>query len=201
MDELLEKIHRMPTIPDVALTVWRELEDLECNLARAAELIARDPVLASQVIKIANSPAFGGVRQASVSGAILRLGLQETSRIVSTVSIMASIQELPEPLTPQDFWMLGLGTALTARNLAGELKYDNIDEVYLAGLVHCMGDGMLALNFPDRFRSAIERSRAQGIRLSDALTAEFGAPSSAFCARMLASWNFPETPRWARTRR
>ena len=137
-------------MPEVALAVWKELESPDCQIQKVADMISQDPMLSAKVINIANSPMFGGSAQTAVGPAILRLGTKETSRIVSTVSVMDSVRELPPPLAPSDFWMLGLGTALSGRKLAEELKYADPEEVYLAGLVHCLGDGVLAINFPDR---------------------------------------------------
>jgi len=182
----------MPTIPDVALQVRQALENPDCELPRVAEMIACDPMLSGKVIRIANSPMFGGHELSSVQGAILRVGMKETRRIISTVSIMESITELPDPLSASDFWMLGLGTALCGRTLAQELDLGERDEVYLAGLVHAMGEGLLALNFPERFARAMHASEESGTRLCVELSQEFEATPCAVCAQLLRNWNFPD---------
>jgi HD-like signal output (HDOD) protein len=200
IDRLVAQIECLPTLPQVAAASLAELEREECDFEEIASLIALDPVLAGRVLRLANSAFFGaGKRADTVLAAISRLGLREVRRCLLTVAVMQAIPELPHPHSAKRFWTLSLASALLAQELAQQLAPREAqksgtaaDHAYSAGLAHLVGDAVLAVQFTERYRRAIEIARTDAMPLASALSEEFGCDSAALAARVLREWRFAE---------
>ncbi len=193
LDALMLGMEDFPTIPDVVLEVTRELEREDCELPSITQKIAMDGVLASRIVQTARSPIFGGMMQdASVEQAIMRLGIPGTRDTVLAVGLMNTLPPLPAPLSLTSFWSLGLGSALSARQLARDFGYDRPEVAYLAALVHSLGEAYLALKHTERFITAFDGAHARRQSVEGALEDEFGVGHPAVAGRLLESWNFPE---------
>ena len=191
--ELLRHVDSFPTLPEVAIRVSRALEDPEVDLSRVAEMIELDATLAAQLVRMANSPIFGlGSPADSVRKALTRLGIKETRNAIVTVSLMRALPELPAPYEVRSFWVLGLASGMVARQLARDLKFPDPEMAYLAGLVHCLGEAYLAVQFTERVCAVVERWRGSGEDFEDHLTAEFDVEVPEISAGLLEAWNFPD---------
>ena len=91
----------------------------------------------------------------------------------------------------RDFWTLGLASAICARQISRDLRCPVSDEAYLGGLVHCLGEAVLAVYFPIRFDKALDRARSESIDLVQAVWAEFGFTHPVLACKVLEHWNFP----------
>jgi len=193
IDLLVREIERFPTLPNVATRALEELERVECDFEEVASLVALDPVLASRLLRMANSAFFGAVQKAeSIEAALCRMGIRECRALILTVALMDSIPDLPSPLSAKRFWTLSLASALVSQHVSEDIGYPKPERAYLAGLVHLLGEAVLAIQFTERFRSACEVSRRDDLSLVVALTEEFGCDHASLTAYILKRWGFPE---------
>ena len=192
LQELLAQVDKLPTLPDMIVRIEAELNDPECDLRRVAELIALDPVMTGHLLRMANSVIFGGVgRTTSTLGAITRLGSRETRNLVVTSAVIHVLACDDTKFDLRDFWTLGLASAICARQIARDLRYPLPDEAYLGGLVHCLGEAVLAVYFPTRFSKALDQAGGDGIDLVQTTWAEFGFTHPVLACHVLERWNFP----------
>ncbi len=190
---LIREIERFPTLPDVATLALEELERPDCDFDEVASLVSLDPVLASRILRMANSAYFGAVHKAeNVDAALCRLGIRECRALILTVALMDSIPDLPSPVSAKSFWTLSLASALISQKIAEDIGYPSPERAYLAGLVHLLGQAVLAIQFTDRFRHAVELGRRDQLPLVVALTEEFGCDHAGLTAHILRRWSFPE---------
>lgn len=191
LESLLKQVDNLPTLPDVHLRIVRQLDDPDCNLREVSDMIALDPVLSGRVIRMANSALFGASgRTDSLNSAILRIGTRDTRNVVLTAAVMDVLSPSSTAIDPREFWSMGLASALCARQLSRDLGYTGLEQAYLGGLVHSLGEAVLALYFPDRYMRAIEDAKASQCALVEAVWSEFGFTHTVLCARLLEKWNF-----------
>jgi HD-like signal output (HDOD) protein len=180
------------TVPHVALRVARELENPECDLSAVADTLALDPVLALGVLRLASSPLFGGmIADASIHQAVMRLGRERTRDSVLSISILRSTPSTPEPYGGLSFWVLALGTALSAREMAITLHFPKWQLAYTAGLVHGLGEIFLACRHTRRYAQALSFADQHRVTHEVALGREFGASPARLCASLLKRWELP----------
>ena len=192
LQELLEQVDQLPTLPDMLFRIEAELNKPECDLRQVSEMIALDPVMTGHLLRMANSAIFGGgARMTSTLGAITRLGIRETRNLVVTSAVIHVLPSGDSNFNLRDFWTLGLASAICARQISRDLRCSVSDEAYLGGLVHCLGEAVLAVYFPIRFHEALDRARSESIDLVQAVWAEFGFTHPVLACKVLERWNFP----------
>ena len=84
-DKLLETARSLPADLEILSSLGEMLQDVNADLEAIAALLRRDLALAARIVRISNSPLFGG-RVASVEEAVSRVGFGEILRLVGTAT-------------------------------------------------------------------------------------------------------------------
>ncbi len=78
----------IPVLPEVASTIREAMYDKNMNAKKMATVIGQDPGISSQMVKIANSPAFRGVQDIeSLEMAISRIGLTNSGNMAQGLAM------------------------------------------------------------------------------------------------------------------
>jgi putative nucleotidyltransferase with HDIG domain len=141
-----------PSFPWFANEVLEAAEKPDVEIAEMTKLVSRDPLIAAQVLKVANSAQYSrGTKVADLRDAINRVGLRE----VAGIAAIASAQAL---MSPSLRWVVGeypgvwrrvwthaIATSIaTAGWLASNLGGVRAPSAFLGGLLHDVGK-MVAL--------------------------------------------------------
>jgi putative nucleotidyltransferase with HDIG domain len=138
---------KLPSLPEIAVRCLERAHDPDVSFATLGELIGRDPFIASRVVRMSNSPLFGGLaRITTIEGAVARLGIKT---LVSLLQELAAEQVFAsrDPTIRNAFrgiWEHCLGVAHLSRDLASMLRTVDADTAYLAGLFHDIGKPVVA---------------------------------------------------------
>lgn len=145
LDKIIAEIEKgeviFPTHADVAFRVRLALDDPEIPLARAAQLIQAEPLLASRVVGLANSVIFNrsGGSVADVRTAITRLGLRFV-RALATAVVMRQMSGSIRSAAFRDLagrlWEHTVHVAALSRLLAARFLPRMADTALFAGIVH-----------------------------------------------------------------
>ena len=133
-----------PTCLDAAILVRNTLRDPDANLAQVVQAIGIEPLIASKLLRLANSVIHNpqGERISDVGTAIGRLGFD----IVRTTSLAVAMDQMLKSRNLSAYdrishqtWENSVQVAAIARVLARHLGRIHPDEAMLAGLVHNIG--------------------------------------------------------------
>ncbi|MEM1414768.1 MAG: HDOD domain-containing protein, partial [Myxococcota bacterium] len=163
-DELRRRLtkpdYAPPMVPSVALELLDLLRKPEVELAEVIEKLEHDPILASQVMRLAQSPEFATkVPARSLADAGRRLGFRRLTGLAWAAALdakvfrSASYAVAMEQLRRHSFVVAQLG------RLVGKAARVEPDHVFLCGLLHEIGAaaGLIALGeLPDAERPPIE---------------------------------------------
>lgn len=133
-----------PTCLDAAIMVRNTLKDPEVSLDRVAQVVSVEPLIASKLLRIANSVPYNpsGKPISEVKTAISRLGF-ETVRATSLAVAMDQMLKSRNLSAFDDIskqtWEHSLQVAAIARVLARRLGRISAEEAMLAGMVHHIG--------------------------------------------------------------
>lgn len=87
-EKILTTARLLPAAPQVLAGLCELLQDVNSDLDRVATQIRVDSALSARVIRISNSPAYGGgMRIGSVDEAVNRVGFGEILRLVGIASV------------------------------------------------------------------------------------------------------------------
>jgi len=148
---VIEKIQAntlvLPTMPEVALKCLDQLADERHTSKTLADTLARDPLLTTQVLKVANSVMFGStVRVATLEQAVARLGARQLKLILIELSARRVFESKQKRIRDafQGMWEHSLAVAMVARDLCKRANQGlDHDSAYLAGLLHDGGKPMV----------------------------------------------------------
>ena len=136
---------KLPLLPRTATEVLRIANDPNADLQDLAQLIECDQSLAGNVLRVANSAAFGASRFNSLQDAIARLGMQNLVEITLSLSLKAGIfrnADYHDELSLT--WKHALAASAFGKEIA-LLCRSNPEVQYLCGLLHTVGKP-IALN-------------------------------------------------------
>jgi HD-like signal output (HDOD) protein/CheY-like chemotaxis protein len=185
--------NRLPTAPAVYAELTSLLSEEDCSLADIVGLIERRPALAARVAQLAASSFFSVPRTVSgLSGYVTYLGVDIIKTLVLTV-------ELVEMFDPRRSRIPGFSleaaeehaitTAHIARRIVG--RQDWAESAFLGGVLHDIGELILASRMPREYGEAHERSRAEKIPLIVLEKDIVGATHAEIGAYLLALWGLP----------
>jgi putative nucleotidyltransferase with HDIG domain len=144
----------LPVFPGSALRILRLLDRAESTAGQIERVAEADPVVAGNLVRVANSALFTGYPEIStIRGAVTRLGYLTTRKIVlATVFRPIFTRPSTRPLLRHS-----LEAAELAHHLAARTPTLDREEAFLCGLLHDIGKLLL-----DRF-NLFDSARMQGL--------------------------------------
>lgn len=133
----------LPVFPPLAIEIRDMLAMEACDIQTIASKISQDQVLASEILRVANSTFFTGLTKvATIADAILRLGAKQITSIVYLVTqrqLYSSCCHITDNVI-QKLWMHSISCALGSKWLAHQIGQGaRSEEAFLAGLLHDIG--------------------------------------------------------------
>ena len=140
----------VPAMPAIAVQCMRLLEDPNQTFRMVGELVGKDPLLASRVLRLANSAAFPARTPATtLEQAIPRMGTEGLKLALVHYSMYQAFSSRDARIQSafRGIWEHSLAVALIAKEIAGQMAgQDAVDPgvAYLAGLLHDVGKPVVA---------------------------------------------------------
>lgn len=148
--QIAERRLELPPMPGTAAEVMSLCQQETTDAARLSAVIHRDPTIASNVLRVANSVAYAGqIPCASLHQACSRLGMQLITEIATAVAVRGRMFNNPaciELLTA--LWQHSVLTGFFTKEIA-RARRRNVETAFLGGLLHDVGKAVL-LNGVDR---------------------------------------------------
>jgi len=178
---LYDQDFELPVIPAILTQLVALMEDETATFQDMARVIMTDQVLISNILKIANSPFYGGSGQVdSIHFAIVKLGMREIMNIVTGIKLNSMrFGDLPQEKL-QAILDAALQTAFVASGLARQCRLDP-DEAFLGGLLLDLGKTVIL---------AVAKDFTIEQQLLDDLLESRHAELGALIAQ---KWNYPES--------
>ena len=143
-------------MPQILLKLIELCQADETGMADLAKLIANDAGMTAKVLSVANSAAYHrGSRKVSLVQALSVLGADMIKTLVISESVFQTFNGFPHSGSTdlRSFWKHSLTTAVMAREIAKKIDYPQIEEAYLAGLLHDVGRLALLAAAPSEYGS------------------------------------------------
>lgn len=177
----------LPVLPAVAAEVLACLDGDDCDAQSLAGLIQRDPSLAANLLRVANSARFAPREPiVSLNQAISRLGLSTLREIALTVAVKGAIFDVPghEELVA-DLWRHAQAVGRLSQEIA-RARRDNVEAAFLCGLLHDVGSPVI-------LQGLVDLARKMGRPLDAACIAHvIDELRGAVGAELIKAWRLPD---------
>lgn len=191
----IPKLGKLPSLPSTYFEVLKRAESPHCTIENIAEIIAHDPALTARLLQMVNSPACGLNRKiTSPAEAVARLGLDTVKSVVLCLQLYsqsASVQDVPYSL--DQLWRHSFKVAKTsAKIVLNCIASEGMSsEAYTAGLLHNIGQIVLATNVSREYSAVVVTAREQDRPLQEVEKEQLGVTSSQVGAYLLGLWGMP----------
>lgn len=202
-EAILSKIDDVPSLPAAATKVMQMVQSENVNIAELTKAIELDPGLTSNMLRMANSPAFGATRViGSMREAVVRLGMKTIMQLVmtSTVAPMTMKEIKGYDLPAGDLWERSAGAAFGAELVADFLGIHAPPFTFTAGLLHDIGKIVLGTFVEIDAQPIVEMAFDKKISFEQAEREILGIDHAEVGALLLENWKLPsdivECTRW-----
>lgn len=196
--ERLIAVESIPPLPVTAAALMTLAADPDVEIDELAATIERDPGLTARLIGIANSVFYAPPRPVlTITDAILRvLGLNLVRNMAFGMALTRALSTSRcRRFDLTEYWLIALGTADLASGLArvaAPAGVVNADAAYLTGLLHNLGELLLAHLWPVEFDAALgQAATGQAASLEEAERAAIGVDHWTAGALLARHWQLP----------
>jgi putative nucleotidyltransferase with HDIG domain len=195
-DDLLDGISSLEPMPVTIQKLLTVLKGDDFDLREVVQIIEYDGAITSNLLRMANSAAYRGVREiATVQEALVRIG---SSSLINTmlVGFVGSLGSRAAPLfelTENELWMHGTAASLAVKAMIEEGGRSRIPPSSgLAALLHDIGK-LIMVRFLKCDVSALRAlCKEKDIEFIEAERELFGCDHAEVGGAVARKWNFPE---------
>lgn len=200
MMDILEKItntvENLPTLPTIYSTITEAIQNPRTSADNLAKIIATDQVSAIKVLKVANSPFFGFRGKINtISEAVFYLGFNEIRNIIFALTVINYFAKntIVKPFHPKDFWAHSIATGIAARLIGASLGQSNLENYFLAGILHDIGKLVLLQSAKNEYAKVGELVEKQKISIRDAESEVLKINHATVGHALALKWKLPPT--------
>jgi HD-like signal output (HDOD) protein len=160
IDKVVHDIDQLVSLP----TIWVRINDMistdDCSVTELGRVISQDPGLTARLLGMANSASFGlAAKVDSVSKAVNVVGMQRLRNLVLATAAVEAFEGIPNQLVTMDnFWQHSIYCGLIAKYLGDQIRLPQSDTLFVAGLLHDLGQLLMCKLIPDQEREAMMRA-------------------------------------------
>ncbi len=192
IDELVNQVGNLPPLPQAAQKALELIRDPKSNMLSISDVLAKDQVLTSLILRMANSIYYGLTYPVStVQQAAVVLGQKTIQSIILAASV-APYLERPIPgygLDRGELWRHSIGIAAGARIIAEPFGREVSETAYHAGLLCDIGK--LAFEFLLR-KENLKSANWKSLSFEDLENKYFGVSHADLGAEIAKRWRMAD---------
>ncbi len=197
--ELVKHNVKLVSLPHVCIRVNMMVDDPDFTAQEVGTVIAQDASLSARLLRIANSALYGFRSKIdTISRAVTVIGQRELRDLVFAVSAVKTFSSIPVDLANMaSFWRHSLFTGIVSKLLAKRCNVLHTERLFVAGLLHDLGQLLIYHKHPDASQRILRRSEAmdEPLFLSERHLIHY---DHAMVGGALATmWDLPDTLRLA----
>jgi putative nucleotidyltransferase with HDIG domain len=186
-----EFLRGLPALPAAAGRILGLMGKPDVDIKHLSSIISSDAVLAVEILRIANSAAFGLRNEVrTILQAIAILGTERVKGLAATVALHNFLGNVLQVPVLKRCWRHNTATAIVANEIAGWALTDG-SEAYTLGILHDIGRMALIARNPAQYIALLDHAACQNLPLCEAETGQYGfdhAECGFWLARM---WGLP----------
>jgi HD-like signal output (HDOD) protein len=148
----LDRVDTYPTLSDTTVRVLAMVNSSDASVAEVSSIVCRDGVVAAAVLRAANTCAIRGAKPIEeVRQAVLRMGLQECCKLLSTMGVKnvynrypAAVQERCDVVLRHSLLVARLASGISTAATVGQPG-----PAFTAGLLHDIGRVVIGVKCGD----------------------------------------------------
>src|SRR3972149_1604096 len=196
-EDSLKKILKspaLPTLPSVAAEIISLTSKEETSVKEIADMLSKDVSLSAKVLKIANSAYYGvAYKISTIQQAISCIGINAIRSLVLSFSFL-SIKggNKAELFMYEDFLAKSLATAVVARLIKNKIDNNDLEEIFIAGLLKDIGKLIIASTHPKLYEQVAKEAQNTEKNIIEIEQQIIGIDHAQIGYEITKSWGFPD---------
>lgn len=159
-EELVERSSDLFSLPAVCSRVSELLDDPEATEEEIADVLGHDPALTAMLLKMANTAPYARpYRVDDVVEATSRIGLDNLRALMTTTSVIDAFKAVdPDLVDMASFWHHSVCCGIAARSLAHQCGVEDTQQLFVAGLLHDIGQLLLYNSCPELAEQVLHKA-------------------------------------------
>ncbi len=193
LDRLVEETSTIYSLPLFYEHLNEAINHPRCSTYDISRIITEDQGLTARLLRLANSPMFGCYAKVdSITKAVTIIGTQQLRDLALAATVMGIFRGIPEDLLNMaSFWRHCIACGIIARTLAVYRRESNVERLFVAGMLHDVGQVVLAAARPEVSRELLEARRETGRLYQDLEREMLGFDHAELGGALLKKWKIP----------
>ena len=193
--DIVKGVSTLVSLPEICVRVNEMAENPRYSAMDIGKVISQDAGLAARLLKIVNSAFYNNVsRIDTISRAITVIGVRDLRDLILATSAIRTFANIPGKLMDMDsFWRHSIAAASVAKILASHCRVLHAERLFVAGLLHDVGQLVLCIKIPELMRVALFRARDASLPLCRAEHEVFGFDHGRVGGELMRLWRLPES--------
>jgi putative nucleotidyltransferase with HDIG domain len=195
LEKLLKESDRIEPVPQVVHQLMELAEDPEAPISEITDLILYEPVVTANLLKLANSAAFGLKRKVdSVHDAVVLLGMKQVVNIVLLGSVTKPMKSAHQGYGLEEgrLWKQSVSCALIANDIAAKVDSEDRHIIFTAALLKDIGVVVMDRHMRDALKAIRAVIQNENVTLIEAERQVLGIDHAKLGACIAANWNFSD---------
>lgn len=190
-------IEKLPNLSPSALKIIEIANDIKASPVDLMQIIKIDPVLTGKILRLINSTYFSMPQKiTSLNRALILLGLNTIKNIALTSAFIEASgnRESNDFFDLKELWqhMLSVGVTSKLMAKAAGQSAQLLEEFFIAGLLHDVGDMIFMKYAPAEFYEIGLRAEAEKISVTEASRKILGFTGPEVGMRVAAHWKLAD---------
>lgn len=194
LKELASRMRSIPTLPELHQKLCVELAKDQPAMERVGEIISQDVGMTTKILQLVNSAFFGLPEPAATPlDAAFYLGLTTIRSLVLSLHVFSQFDSRIPGFSADALVQRCRQTAIIAKKIASMQRCEGKmgDQCFLAGLLHDVGQLILASEIPERYGAVLAAARESNRTVWDVEHEQLGATHAEVGAYLLGLWGLP----------
>ncbi|NDV89987.1 HDOD domain-containing protein [Alteromonas sp. 345S023] len=192
LQEVVEQANELFVLPDAVTRLKACMDDGSSSIDDVAEIIAYDPALATQLLRIANSALYRFPNRIdTITKALQVVGTRATYDLALAYGVSHAFNDIDAKIIDLDkFWEQSVSCGLLAKYFTEMRKIKEPERLFVAGLLHNIGELAVVSLYPD----AATRCQEFNVRVSPAQLQRsvLGFTYTELSAALIRKWGIPD---------
>ena len=195
LERLKIRLNQPSPFPGSVQSAMAEMDIQPLDIGAVCQYLELDPILASAILRLANSPFYGFARKiGKVQDAAVLLGVHSLKQIVISFSLVKSFNDSETSTTGLNrtgLWRHSVAVAVVAKMLAEHTGH-NPDDAFIAGMLHDVGQFILEQCLVEEYAKVLEYRNENECGLHFAERKLLGIDHGQVAAAAIRKWKLPE---------
>tara|TARA_Y100000294_G_scaffold175906_1_gene197050 strand:- start:741 stop:1586 length:846 start_codon:yes stop_codon:yes gene_type:complete len=193
VEEMVKSVTSVATLPSIYFQLTKVAKQPYSTAKDIGKVVSNDSGLTARLLRLINSAYFGLPRKIeTISDAIALIGTAQLMDLALATSVINMFKDVPQDIVDMDsFWRHSITSGLCARMLAMQMREQNVERFFIAGLLHDIGSLLIYTKNADQARQVLESCKKTGGLLHKAEQETMGFDHAKVGYTLLKQWNLP----------